>query len=105
MQFRVIEAKTRRDVTDEKEWCISPDGTLLFVTNDIDSPLQEAGPNYIYEQVYTDYIVIYPEDFDNDVWEEYCDICGEDTDADSLVIHFNSKDVEVGCEEAIEYED
>ena len=94
MKFKVYEVATNKDVTDEQEWYIDSDGQLMFMTNDIDSPLQEAGPQYRYEQILDDYIVLYPEDFAGDVWEDYCSICGESADALSLTIRFNSRNTE-----------
>jgi hypothetical protein len=40
------------------------------------------------------YIVLYSDDYDYDVWEEYCDICGVSRNATSIKIKFNLKDVE-----------
>lgn len=45
------------------------------------------------------YIVLYAEDFCNDVWIEYCDICGVDYDATSIKIHFEPEDVEAEIDE------
>lgn len=42
------------------------------------------------------YIVLYADDYDWDVWEEYCDICGADCDATYIRIKFKSEDVEFG---------
>lgn len=39
------------------------------------------------------HIVLYAEDYDYDVWQEYCDICGVDCYATSIKIKFNSEDV------------
>ena len=39
-----------------------------------------------------DYIVLYADDFDYDVWKEYCDICGVGYDA--TYIRFNFSNVE-----------
>lgn len=35
------------------------------------------------------HIVLYKDEFDNDVWAEYCDICGEDSSAIKLTIIFD----------------
>ena len=40
------------------------------------------------------YIVLYAEDYCNDVWLEYCDICGVGYDTTSIKINFNSECVE-----------
>ena len=40
------------------------------------------------------YIILYADDYDYDVWEEYCDICGVDCDATYIKIHFDDKNVE-----------
>ena len=45
------------------------------------------------------YIVLYADDYNYDVWEEYCDICGADYDATYIRIKFKSEDVEFGSEE------
>ena len=46
------------------------------------------------------YIVLYSDEFDNDVWEEYCSICKVSPTATSLKIIFDEcEDVEA------EYED
>lgn len=39
-------------------------------------------------------IVLYADEFSKDVWEEYCDICGEDSSAISLTIRFVEEDCE-----------
>lgn len=49
MKFKVYELATDKDVTDEKEWYIDIDGNLLFITNDIDSPLYMASGEYYYK--------------------------------------------------------
>lgn len=41
MFFKVFD-KVGNDVTEQQEWYIDVYGTLYFMTNDIDSPLQEA---------------------------------------------------------------
>lgn len=51
------------------------------------------------------YIVLYRDEFDYDVWEEYCNACGVSTMATSLKIKFNWKDVEEMYEEDDDYED
>ena len=45
------------------------------------------------------YIVLYAEDFNSDIWEEYCEICGESPSAISLRIPFNPQKVEAEYEE------
>lgn len=40
------------------------------------------------------YIVLYADDYDWDVWEQYCDICGVDYNASYIKIKFKSEDVE-----------
>ena len=35
------------------------------------------------------HIILYADDFNCDVWTEYCEICGEDADACSLTISFD----------------
>lgn len=39
-------------------------------------------------------IVLYADEFDWDVWEQYCDICGVDYHATCITIKFNREDVE-----------
>ena len=39
-------------------------------------------------------IVLYADEFPEDVWDEYCDICGEDSSAISLTIRFVKEDCE-----------
>ena len=39
------------------------------------------------------HIILYPEDFSYDVWEEYCEICGVHSSATSITIVFNDEDV------------
>ena len=46
MIFKVFNANGE-DITEQEEWYIDIYGTLFFMTNDIDSPLQDAG-NYGY---------------------------------------------------------
>lgn len=46
-----------------------------------------------------DYIILYAEDYNCDVWLEYCDICGVGYDTTSIKIKFNPKDVEAYCDE------
>lgn len=41
------------------------------------------------------YIVLYADDYDYDVWKEYCDICHVPYDVISITIRFNLGDVEV----------
>lgn len=40
------------------------------------------------------YIVLYAEDYCNDVWLEYCDICGVGYNATSIKISFDPKNVD-----------
>ena len=40
------------------------------------------------------YIVLYADDYDCDVWQEYCDVCGVSCDATYIKIKFNYNDVE-----------
>ena len=40
------------------------------------------------------YIVIYAEDFDQDIWEDYCKICGVSTDCTYIKIKFLPEEVE-----------
>ncbi len=49
MKFKVYELGTDKDVTDKEEWYIDIDGNLLFITNDIDSPLYMADGTYYYK--------------------------------------------------------
>ena len=39
MKFKVYELVTDKDVTDKQEWYIDTEGTLYYITNDIDAPL------------------------------------------------------------------
>ena len=48
MDFKVYKIVTGEDVTDEREWYVDTDGNLLFMTNDVDCPLHEAGDEYCY---------------------------------------------------------
>ncbi len=41
-----------------------------------------------------DYIVLYADEHDYDVWEQYCDICGVSYDSLYIKINFNKKDIE-----------
>lgn len=51
------------------------------------------------------YIVLYRDEFDNDVWNEYCSICKVSSAATSLKIIFDEcEDVEAEYED-YEYED
>lgn len=43
-------------------------------------------------------IILYADDFDHDVWEEYCDVVGVSHNASSITIKFNHRDVEAGDE-------
>ena len=49
MKFRVYEMITDKEVTDEQEWYIDTEGTLYFITNDIDAPLYMANVEYYYK--------------------------------------------------------
>lgn len=51
------------------------------------------------------YIVLYAEDYCNDVWLEYCDICGVDYSATSIKIGFDSQNVEGYSDEDDEEEE
>lgn len=52
------------------------------------------------------YIVLYQDEFYNDVWEEYCSICKVSPAATSLKIIFDEcEDVEAEYEDYEEYED
>ena len=42
-----------------------------------------------------DYIVLYADEHDYDVWMQYCDICGVSYDSFSIKIKFNKADVEI----------
>lgn len=43
-----------------------------------------------------DYITLYADEHDTDVWEEYCKICGVPTSATYIEIHFDHNDCEYG---------
>ena len=51
------------------------------------------------------YIALYAEDFDWDVWQEYCDICGAGYDATCIRIKFDLDDVEYDCDDDDEEDD
>lgn len=53
------------------------------------------------------YISIYAEDFDTDIWEEYCRIAGVPESAIKIKIRFDDKDVEYvdGSEKETDEED
>ena len=40
------------------------------------------------------YIKIWAEDFDRDIWRDYCDACNVPYDSISIKIYFNDEDVE-----------
>ncbi len=40
------------------------------------------------------YIILYADDYDCDVWEEYCDACNVSHYATYIKIKFNANDVE-----------
>lgn len=42
------------------------------------------------------YIVLYADDFDNDTWEQYCNICNASYNSSYIKIEFNNEDVECG---------
>ena len=42
------------------------------------------------------YIVLYADDYDCDVWEEYCDVCGVGYDSAYIKIKFDYRNVESG---------
>ncbi len=49
--FKVYDSNGK-DITEQEEWYIDIYGTLYFMTNDIDSPLQDAGDyGYTYKMV------------------------------------------------------
>lgn len=50
------------------------------------------------------YIMLYAEDYCNDVWLEYCDICGVGYDSTSIKISFDPEDVEGYSDEENEEE-
>ena len=39
-------------------------------------------------------IVLYADEFDEDVWKQYCEICDVPYDSSEITIYFDSKDVE-----------
>ena len=43
------------------------------------------------------YIALYAADFDWDIWQEYCNICGADSSAYCIRIQFDLNDVEYDC--------
>ena len=53
MSFKVYELGTDKDVTDEKEWYINTDGTLLFISHDFEddfnASLHIASEKYYYK--------------------------------------------------------
>ena len=52
------------------------------------------------------HIWLYPEDYSEDVWEEYCDICGVSYAAESIKIVFDDDDIEVTYyDEEYDYEE
>ena len=42
------------------------------------------------------YIVLYADEYEYDVWEQYCNICKVSCDSTYIKIKFNDKDVEAG---------
>ena len=50
------------------------------------------------------FIILYREDYDCDIWEQYCEICGVSTYVNSLSIKFNTKDVKAEYDEYEEAE-
>ena len=40
------------------------------------------------------YITIYADEMDRDVWQDYCIACNVPCDATQITIHFNDNDVE-----------
>lgn len=40
------------------------------------------------------YIILYADDFDCDVWEEYCDVCGVSYNSTYIKIKFNTANIE-----------
>ena len=45
------------------------------------------------------YIILYADEYDYDVWEQYCDICGVSYTSTYIKIRFNENDVESGVED------
>ncbi len=45
------------------------------------------------------YIVIYADEYDTDVWEGYCCAAGVPLSATSITIKFNESDVEYTCDD------
>ena len=43
-------------------------------------------------------IILYADEFDCDVWEQYCDICGVSYDSSYIKIKFNNNDVETDAD-------
>lgn len=41
-------------------------------------------------------IVLYADEFDEDIWEQYCEICDVPSDSSEITIYFDTKDVEAG---------
>lgn len=54
--FKVYD-KNGKDVTQQEEWFIDVNGDLFFMTNDIDSPLQDAESFGYYYRFDTDWSV------------------------------------------------
>lgn len=53
-----------------------------------------------------DRIVLYADEFDCDVWAQYCDICGVDPSATEITIYFNSsEDIEAKYQDEDEFVD
>ena len=40
------------------------------------------------------HIVLYADEFADDIWEQYCDICGAPSDSTEITIYFDDNDVE-----------
>lgn len=49
-----------------------------------------------------EYIVLYADEYNNDVWEQYCDICGVSCYSTYIKIKFNREDVESDMESDID---
>jgi len=49
MKFKVFELNTDEDITDEREWYISPCGNLYFMTYDVSCPIEMASGEFYYK--------------------------------------------------------
>jgi hypothetical protein len=52
-------------------------------------------------------IILYADDFDCDVWKEYCDVVGVSYSASSITIKFDHNDVKTNedCDDENDFED